>query len=329
MGDQTAAGARVTVAVLTYRRPSQVAALVPLLLSQLDALETAVPGARGRLVVVDNDPAGSGRAAVERVVGGADRRLRCVVEPAPGISAARNRALDEAAPSDAVVFVDDDETPAAGWLTALVGAWRRYAAGAVAGPVVSVFAEEPDPWVRAGGFYDREHRAVTPTGRRLGSAATSNLLLDAATVRRLGLRFDPAFGLTGGEDSRFTAALTAAGAPLVWCREAVVTDHVPPERATRAYVLHRTTALADATARVRLLEHRGGLPRLLGRARVLATAACRAGLGVALWGRGRWREVVLRRAAVRDDARAHRHLARARGELLAAVDRHVQPYART
>src|SRR5207245_2358075 len=43
--------------------------------------------------------------------------VRHVVEPAPGIAAVRNRAMDEAAGARLLVMIDDDERPLAAWLS--------------------------------------------------------------------------------------------------------------------------------------------------------------------------------------------------------------------
>ena len=93
---------------------------------------------------------------------------------------------------------------------------------------MSRFAETPDPWIAAGRFFDRRR---LPTGTDLEVAATNNLLLDLAVVRRLGLRFDAAFGLSGGSDTLFTRELVASGERMVWCDEAIVYDIVPTDRA--------------------------------------------------------------------------------------------------
>ncbi|WP_425454326.1 glycosyltransferase family 2 protein [Luteococcus japonicus] len=50
--------------------------------------------------------------------------VRYVNETAPGLAAVRNRALDEAGNANLLAFIDDDETPAAGWLQHLVRTWR-------------------------------------------------------------------------------------------------------------------------------------------------------------------------------------------------------------
>jgi succinoglycan biosynthesis protein ExoM len=306
---------RLVVAVLTYRRPERIAALVPVLVDQAAALTSRVDGVAASVLVVDNDPVGAGAAAV------AGLGVTAVVEPEPGISAARNRALRGAGDQDLLVFVDDDEVPHADWLFALYETYRATEAAAVAGPVVSRYAVEPEPWVVAGGFYDRAHRRALRTGTTVKTAATNNLLLDLRVVRRAGLAFDPELGLSGGEDTLFTSALTAAGGRIVWCAEAVVSDVVPADRLTRPYLLARTAGLANASARVALLLAPGRARRAVVRARTLCAGLVRGALGAVL--------VATALGDVARDARGRRALARSRGELLAVFGRVLLPYARS
>jgi succinoglycan biosynthesis protein ExoM len=321
---------RLVVAVLTYRRPERIAALVPVLVEQAADLVRRAEGLLVSVLVVDNDAAGTGAAAVAQTVAEAANRqgadeawpVATVVEPEPGISAARNRALRASADQDLLVFVDDDEVPHTGWLHALWTTYHDTGAAAVAGPVTSRYAISPDPWVVAGGFYDRAHRNGLRTGTVVASAATNNLLLDLRVVRRAGLAFDPALGLSGGEDTLFTSALTAAGGRIVWCAEAVVSDVVPADRLTRAYLIARTAGLANASARVALLLAPDRGRRAAVRARLLAAGLARGalgGLGVA---------VAAVRGDVGRDAHGRRALARSRGELLAVFGKVLLPYAR-
>lgn len=264
----------MTVAVLTFRRPHLLARTLPLLLDQAASL---VPAAT--VLVVDNDP---DAGAADVVAQWDDRGLRYVHEPRPGLAAARNRALDEAG-SDAVVFIDDDEQPDRGWLSALVACWRASGADAATGPVESVFDRAPDPWVVAS---DRFARRRLPTGTVLRSAHSNNLLLDLRVVRRLGLRFDPRFGLSGGEDTMFTHDLVGRGGTIVWCDEAVVRESVPADRATRSWVLRREFRTGTTWSRMRMglaPPARRPLVRLDLTARAalwMAVALLRVGLGV-------------------------------------------------
>ncbi|PWJ24440.1 glycosyl transferase family 2 [Branchiibius hedensis] len=274
----------LTVAVLTFRRPEQLAELLPLLFEQTERLRAAYPGRfDAGVLVVDNDPASSGAPATESHIDCTD--LRYVVEPRPGISAARNRALSESANSDLLVFIDDDERPSTDWLPLMVGTWLDSGAAAVAGAVQSTFDPPLDPWIEAGGFFTRRR---LPTGTIVEVAATNNLLLDLRRVRELGLTFDEEFGLTGGEDTLFTQALTASGATIVWCNEALVTDVVPTDRATRKWVLLRWVSMGNSQGRVlihlapsrpertraRVKMGAGGVARIIGGA-----AAATAGIG--------------------------------------------------
>ncbi|MFK4853362.1 glycosyltransferase family 2 protein [Microbacterium sp. ZW T6_19] len=239
----------VAICIPTFRRPADLTRL-------LAALPKTIEAARGAgllgdfvVIVIDNDEAESARAIASE----APLPVRYVVELERGVVAVRNRALDEAAGSALMVFIDDDETPAdVGWLSLMLRAREDFGAGLVAGPVRTVTEGPLDPWVVAGGFFARAHRSGLGTGSPLTRAATNNLLLDLSLVERSGVRFDPRFGRTGGEDSLFTSQLHAHGVRMVWCAEAVVLDHLPVERQTRAHALERTAGMANAGARVAL-----------------------------------------------------------------------------
>ncbi len=316
--------AGLTVAIPTYRRPGAVARALRAVLAEAGACrgDGAGPGGPIEVLVIDNDPDGSAREAVAGAAGGAldaaagpDAAVRYVVEPSPGVSAVRNRALDETADRALLVFIDDDEEPEAGWLRGLLSTRRDTGAAAVAGLVVPDYEAEPGPWLRAGGFFDRQS---WPTGTRRPVAATNNLLLDLGAVRAAGLRFDEAFGATGGEDALFTRSLVAAGGVIVWCDEARVRDRVPAARLERAWVLRRRRSHAATAVRVELaLAGPGAHPGIRVRALAGGCARVLAGLGrMALGGlgAGSGRGLVHR-------ARGARLVARGSGMAAAAVGR--------
>ncbi len=300
----------MTVVVLTYRRPDDLAELLPMLLEQAAGEDVVVD-----VLVVDNDPEGSARAFVEAV--GAPSRY--VHEPRPGISAARNRALDEVGHDGLLVFIDDDERPTPGWLHQMLGLHRRTAAVAVVGPVVSALPSPLDPWVEAGRFFDRRR---LPTGTAIDVAATNNLLVDLRAVAAAGLRFDEAFGLSGGSDTLFTRRLAATGAPMLWCDEAVVTDVVPRDRATRSWVLHRARRSGNSGSRVSVLLADGRVRRAGVRARCVAEGGVRVAAGSARAVAGR----VLRDTG--HEARGRRTAERGLGMIGGAVGRVVYDYGR-
>lgn len=230
----------LSVGVLTFRRPNQLRANLE---AVCERTREAADLVDARIVVVDNDPDASARTIVNsmRQHRAASGEIAIVYahEPRPGIAAARNRALDEAASSRLLAFIDDDEIPQDGWLTSLVEVWLQTGADAVMGRVIAELPPDADPWVTSSAFFQR---ATHATGTVLETAATGNLLLDLDSVRRLGLRFDEALGLAGGEDTVFTSTLTRRGGTIVYCQESVTIDPVVPERATRDWVLQRAFA---------------------------------------------------------------------------------------
>lgn len=277
-------GTRITVAVPTYRRPGALAALLPLLIDQIAGL---TQDDEADILVVDNDPHRSGETVVGTFVdaaAGPGPLVRYVAQPVPGIAATRARALAECRDRDVLQFIDDDELPVDDWLARMIAAWREFGRpAAVAGRVLPRFAAPLDPWLEAGGFFDRR---VHRRGALLPVAPAGNLLLDLNQIRALGVSFDASLGLLGGEDTLFTTQLTASGGQIRFCDDAAIVDVVPPERATRAWVLRRARLHGGVHADVRLRTSRGA--QRAGRRCVLlvgGVARVAAGATRSAWGR--------------------------------------------
>ena len=207
----------ISVCIATHRRPWRLAALLEDLRCQrLRPHE---------VVVVDNDCGASARAVVERARACAPYPIRYAVEPRKNIAHARNRTV-ALATGAWLAFVDDDERAGPGWLATLARAAVRYGAHGVLAPVEPVVPESAPPWLRRGGLYSFAHLRsgeVVPLNRmRFG-----NVLLSAPLVRAQHPVFDPAYGLTGGEDGELLTRLVGAGGRIVWCEEAPV--HEPVE----------------------------------------------------------------------------------------------------
>lgn len=308
---------RITVAVPTFRRSADLRAGLPLLLEHAREV-TADPSGRYAVdvLVVDNDPERSGWDVVAEF---AAPDLRYVAEPTPGIVAVRNRALDEAAGSRLLAFLDDDERPLPGWLARLVETWEATGAAVVSGRILAQFADELDPWLRAGDFWGRRS---LPTGTPIYEAAAGNLMLDLDQVRAFGVRFDSPLGMGAGEDTVFSHAMVRAGARMVWCDESAAVDFVPPRRATRRWILTRVWSHGNATVVVDLWLAEGRLDRLRVRARGLTRGALLVAAGSARWGLG---------AAIRNlrhQARGTRSLLRGVGMIGGACGLVFEEYSR-
>jgi succinoglycan biosynthesis protein ExoM len=219
-----------SVVIPSYRRPALLARALGSCLAQ-----------RGgefpfEIVVVDNDPAGSAETIVAEIAVTAAVPVRYVRETRPGISHARNTGV-AAASGRYLVFLDDDEEPAPEWLASFVTAIRTSGADLAVGPVYPRFTVgEADSYRRR--KYTRD--ACVPTGTRLARwAGIGNTILDKSRCFEGDEPFDPALGLTGGEDTVFLHQLLRAGRTLVWCAEAVVYETVQADRLDPKYLLRR------------------------------------------------------------------------------------------
>lgn len=307
----------LVVVVLTFRRPDDLAEVLPRLVEQLRGL--AAP-AGARLLVVDNDPAGGAGEQVRAFAAEVgDLDVRYEHEAEPGIAAARNRAIDVSADRRLLVYIDDDERPSQDWLQRLLATWRTDRPAAVVGPVVSTFEVEPSPFVRAGRFFDRRR---LPTGSPVTVAATNNLLLDLDVVRDMDLRFDTTLGTVGGSDTLFTRRLSRAGHRLIWCDEAVVVDVVPAARTTTDWNLRRALRSGNSWSVTSLRLEQGVAARTSLRVRLLGQGAVRIAGGAvrAAFGRVAGRQ--------EDRARGVRSIARGVGMVLGATGLLYREYAR-
>lgn len=264
---------KIVIAIPTFRRPAQLDTLLRLLPQQCAQLGASITSSVD-ILVADNDPGSSASGVVLQ------HDAIYVSEPRPGLAYVRNRLLTESAKldPDVIVFIDDDETPEEGWLVALIGLWRQCLPQAIAGRVESTFDGYLDPWIHAGGFFRRpEHE----TGDRVDIGATNNLLIDARFVTETHIRFDDRFGMSGGEDSKFTSDLVRAGGTILFCNEALVIDHVPRERMSRSWVLQRAfhTGTVESAVSISMERRESGL--ILKRAQLAAQGVARLAIGSA------------------------------------------------
>lgn len=258
----------VALTVITYRRPE----LLRRLLTSLQAQE--FDGATARVVVVDNDAEGSAADVVASVEG--PLPVHYVVEPDPGIPAARQRSVDETADDDLIVFIDDDERAPDGWLQRLLDTWRRTGADVVTGPVRGVLPEDVPDWARHADVYTSvgKHR----TGERLTKAYTNNTLVRRAVFDTVTPAFHDAFRFTGSSDLHCFQRVHRAGFTIVWDDEAVVEEDVPSSRVSLPWLARRAFRSGAGDAISRRLITPGPATVLL----CLALGAARTANGFAL-----------------------------------------------
>jgi len=226
----------VTVCICTFRRASILCAIESV------ARQTLPEGLSVRILVIDNDDAPTAKEAIANFCVKSGISVDYRHAPGRNISIARNAALD-AVSSPWIAFIDDDERASSDWLVKLFSA--RAGAHAVFGPSEALYGHDVPSWIRAGDYHsnrvpDKEDPILT--------GYTSNALIDVEFVRKHGLRFDPALGRTGGEDTIFFYALRWKGGVLRYARDAVVYEPVVPHRINVRWIAARRYRAGQAYA---------------------------------------------------------------------------------
>lgn len=275
----------ISVCIATYRRTARLAELLDDLVKQQHAPT--------EVVVVDNDPVGSAREVVQRRRElGAPFPIHYEIQPVKNISLTRNRTV-ALSTCEWVAFIDDDERAPKTWLRQLFDTASRLHVDCVLGPVVPIVPDTAPTWIRYGRFYDWA-RMTTGTVVPLNKLRFGNVLLRGALVRDTATPFDPAYGLTGGEDGDLLGRLVQGGAAIVWCDEAVVHEPVEAGRLSLRWLILRALRGGQDFARHKLSGLYGPL-NSTARARFFLQALMQStlagGLALLSWPTGRRRAV--------------------------------------
>ena len=243
----------ISICIATFRRPDNLRALLADI-----AGHKPLPN---EVIVVDNDANESARAVIDaRRQEGMPCALIYEVQPRQNISLTRNRTVALAS-GEWLAFLDDDERVMPGWLKEHMATIDLHAADGSQGPVTPVVPPDAPDWIRRGRFYDwprMQTGRVVPRNRlRFG-----NIVLRATLVKQFDAPFDPAYGLTGGEDGDLLARLVNAGARIVWCDEAIVEEPVVASRLSFAWLARRSLRGGQDFARHFLAGRYGPASRL-------------------------------------------------------------------
>lgn len=230
----------VDVCIVTFQRPAALGRL-------LESLVTLRSDCLSRLIVVDNDAAASARAVVDAYRPSFKMGIEYHIEPQQGVTFARNRVLDLVR-SQYFAFVDDDEVVSENWLTELLKTAHQYQADVVLGPVQRRLPNEAPTWAHAHPCFKPKAR---DTGTIVQTGGAGNALIRTSLVTTPpGMRFNDEYARTGGEDTAFFYSLSRAGAKIVWCAEAEISEEVPMARTTAAWVCKRSFRSGQAYAHI-------------------------------------------------------------------------------
>ena len=238
----------LSIVVPTFRREEMLPPLLQAVADQVASVPVTV-----ELVLVDNSPEASARAVPVPPF------VRYVHEPRTGVAQARNRGVTEAR-GHHIIFLDDDELPAPGWLAAFAGAAAR-GNQAVFGAIEPQFPQEPPPALRAPLDRIFSRRLPAAAGAQVqhlrAYLGSGNSMFARATLALVDPPFDTSFN-AGGEDVwLFRQLVDRHGVQMVWRPDALVHEIVPPRRATMAFL--RARRFSDGQLRCLVESDAGGL----------------------------------------------------------------------
>jgi succinoglycan biosynthesis protein ExoM len=259
----------VTVGVVTHARSESLAQM-------LNSLVESVNHYQGDCeVIVANNSGEPAFKIVSDILSSSPINRVCSVRvlnsPHNNIAVGRNLIMDNTE-TDLLLFIDDDEYPDSVWISALVDQYHRSNCAVVAGPIVPVFPKSTPAWIQC---IDIHNIGSLKTGDAVPHVATGNCLIDLQVIGDF--RFNPDYGLSGGEDTFFFEQLGKSGLQIVWREDARVQEDISQDRCNAKYMIQRFMTQGHTFKRVVLSDK-----TLFQKALFYAKASIMAPVGVSL-----------------------------------------------
>lgn len=292
---------RVVICIPTFKRPRMLARL-------LEAIARLKTSAAVFVLVADNDAQDHAGFDLCNRTPSYRWPLRAVIAEKRGLAQVRNVLVEEALKLDVdfVAMIDDDEWPEPGWIDAFLAGAHESRADVLGGSVL--FGKDS----ATEGHGDIRH----PSGPVAMLQGAGNLLIRRAVLEEMAAPwFDPAFGLSGGEDREFFVRLSRAGRRFAWVDEARAYGDVPESRASLSWLLTRAYSVGNSDMLVVLKYRPGPLRLAVELVKILASLLLAPVLAVILVGSPNRRALALQK------------LFRACGKLSAMTGRRYNEYA--
>ncbi|HQF42158.1 MAG TPA: glycosyltransferase family 2 protein [Ignavibacteriaceae bacterium] len=230
-----------SVCIATFKRPALLNELIQSLFEQKNIEDIIL-----EIVIVDNDSEKSAKEIVEKFSDTSSVKISYYTQPIQNISLTRNMALDKST-GQYLAILDDDETADKYWIRNLIDAIVKFDADAVFGYVIPVFDPTIPNWKRQREIY---FEPIGNTGDTPLSFPTTNCMIKSDKVNQFNLRFNPEYGLSGGEDQVFFRLLSTYDAKFVVCREAITYETISANRSKLKSICKRATHQGNAYGRI-------------------------------------------------------------------------------
>ena len=220
-----------SICIATFKRPDLLRKLLNSIQEQVLPENVSL-----EVIVIDNDVDQSGRSVVGKFVDRDYLKFFYFTQPVKNISITRNLSVQKAS-GDYILFIDDDEKADPHWIRTLLKTMRDFNADGVFGHLEPDFNHQTPAWMKRRDLFF--YGEIRETGTRAEATYTGNCILKSSLIKPFKEPFDVSYGLTGGEDIKLFRYLSQQGAKFINCREAVVSEYLPPSRTCYAYFFKR------------------------------------------------------------------------------------------
>lgn len=247
---------RVTAVICTHNRADLLTTAIESLLAQ------SLTPADYEILVIDNASTDETPQNIRRYLNRPCHvKLRSSVQPAIGLSLARNLAV-QTATGEVIAFLDDDAVADPDWLAALLDAYAMHPeAWAVGGKVLPVWESERPVWLTDDLLPQLSMLDLGTIVRPLDvdeQLYGINFSCRRYAFRRLGL-FRSDLGrqgetLLGSEESDFQRRILSRGQAIVYTPHAIVKHRVTNERLQMRYFMRLAYGKGRTSARLMMTD---------------------------------------------------------------------------
>jgi succinoglycan biosynthesis protein ExoM len=229
-----------SICIATFRREKLLEKLIISLINQKLPRNVEL-----EIIIVDNDKNRSAEKIVKNFKSEAKINFHYLSQSIRNISLTRNLGVKHAK-GIYILFIDDDEVASDRWVYYLLNTINDYSADGVFGKVIAEFNAHTPRWMMRNELFFHN---IQPTGQLAKHKYTTNCIIKASLLKKMEEPFDPAYGLTGGEDSDLFHRLEKGGARFVCSQEAVSYEYLPSERTRLSYLFLRKMRYAIGPTR--------------------------------------------------------------------------------
>jgi len=229
----------ITIAICTWNRSN----LLDKTLNRFLLLNTK--GCLYELIIVNNNSTDNTEDIIDKYKNLLP--IKRVFEPTPGLSNARNAAVNQAK-GDYIIWTDDDVLVDADWLKAYIRAFEKWPDISVfGGPVNPCFEGTPPEWLKRGWDSVSDAYAIRNLGNKIiplekeGNRLPYGANFAVRMSEQDKFLYNPALGVNQGEillgeETEVILSIFNAGYSGIWVPDARVNHWLPKSRQTIAYL---------------------------------------------------------------------------------------------